>query len=278
MKKIFFLLLCVLVSKFSYTQDTQKCEESEPNYINRMPGFEISDCKNSDYNEAEFIYYVKGKAEKINKSGKYYDIYYNKQKDVTQKYSSAQIIENYYNAIVKIKGKTLADKKTTLFANINGKEVYLKIHTAENSSDAKSYRIEIVEVEQMQQDIVINLEEAIDRDGKAALYGILFDTDKSTIKPESEKALQQVIDYLNNHPKVNIIIVGHTDMVGAYDHNLKLSKERAEAVKEYLVKTGKIDTSRLDSEGVGPLCPVSTNEKDEGKTLNRRVEIVKKLK
>lgn len=276
--KQLLVLFVLLINLVGFAQDNKECDGSEPNYINRMPGFEISDCKNSDYNDAEFIYYVKGKAEKINKSGKYYDIYYNKNKDVTQKYSSAQIIENYYNAIVKIKGKTLADKKTTLFANINGKEVYIKLHTAENSSDAKSYRIEIVEVEQMQRDIVINLEEAIDRDGKVALYGILFDTDKSTIKPESEKALQQVIDYLNIKPEVNIIVVGHTDMVGGYDHNLKLSKERAEAVKEYLVKIGKIDSSRLQSEGVGPLCPVSTNEKDDGKTLNRRVEIVKKLK
>jgi len=59
---------------------------------------------------------------------------------------------------------------------------------------------------------------------------------------------------------------------------MKLSKERAEAVKDYLIKTGKIDSKRLASDGVGPLCPVSTNDTEEGKTLNRRVEIVKKLK
>ncbi|MFZ1281658.1 MAG: OmpA family protein, partial [Ignavibacteriaceae bacterium] len=194
------------------------------------------------------------------------------------KYSSAQINDNYYNAILKIKGKALADRKTTLFASINGKDVYIQVHTAANSSDSRSYRIEVVEVEQMQQDIIINLEEALDRDGKVALYGILFDTDKSTIKPESEKALQQIIDYLNTNPKVNIIIVGHTDMTGEFSHNMKLSKDRAEEIKDYLIKTGKIDSSRLESNGVGPLCPVSTNEKDDGKTLNRRVEIVKKLK
>jgi outer membrane protein OmpA-like peptidoglycan-associated protein len=128
----------------------------------------------------------------------------------------------------------------------------------------------------MQQDIVINLEEALDRDGKVALYGILFDTDKSTIKPESENALQQIIDYLNEHPNVNIIVVGHTDMTGDFAHNMKLSKDRAEAVTDYLIKTGKIDSKRLTSDGVGPLCPVSTNDSEEGKTLNRRVEIVKK--
>ncbi len=277
MKKIIGLLV-FFINIIGVAQDSKGCEGSEPNYINRMPGFYVSDCKNSDYNDVEFVYYVKGDAFKINKSGKYYDIYYSKKEDVSQKYSSAQINENYYNAILKIKGKALADRKTTLFASINGKDVYIQVHTAANSSDSRSYRIEVVEVEQMQQDIIINLEEALDRDGKVALYGILFDTDKSTIKPESEKALQQIIDYLNTNPKVNIIIVGHTDMTGEFSHNMKLSKDRAEEIKDYLIKTGKIDSSRLESNGVGPLCPVSTNEKDDGKTLNRRVEIVKKLK
>lgn len=272
------VLLVVLINLVGLSQDKKGCEGSEPSYINRMPGFEISDCKNSDYNDVEFVYYVNGKAFKINKGGKYYDIYYRKKEGDTQKYSSAQINENYYNAVVKIKGKALADRKTTLSANIKGREVYIQVHTAANSSDSKSYRIEVVEVEQMQQDIVINLEEAIDRDGKVALYGILFDTDKASIKPESEKALQQIIDYLNEHPKVNIIVVGHTDMTGEFSHNLKLSKERAEAVTNYLIKTGKIDSKRLASDGVGPLCPVSTNDTEDGKTLNRRVEIVKKIK
>lgn len=130
----------------------------------------------------------------------------------------------------------------------------------------------------MQQDIVTNLEEAIDWDGKVVLYGISFDTDKSTIKPESEKALQQIIDYLNEHPKVNIIIFAQTNMAGEFLHNMKLSKDRAEAVTDYLIKTGKINSKRLSSDGVGPLCPVSTNNSEDGKTLNRRVEIVKKLK
>jgi outer membrane protein OmpA-like peptidoglycan-associated protein len=56
---------------------------------------------------------------------------------------------------------------------------------------------------------------------------------------------------------------------------MTLSKERAESIKTYLVTNGKIDKSRLQSDGVGPLCPVSTNSTDEGKKLNRRVEIVK---
>lgn len=62
------VLLVVLISLVGFTQDKKGCEGSEPNYINRMPGFEISDCKNSDYNDVEFVYYVKGEAFKINKA------------------------------------------------------------------------------------------------------------------------------------------------------------------------------------------------------------------
>ena len=279
MKQLIILFL-VLINLAGFSQDTKRCEGSEPTYINRMPGFYISDCKNSDYNEMDFIYYEKGKAIKIHKGGKYYEIWYWKNADETRQISSAQVRANYTNAILKAKGKVLSSESSpepVFTASINGREVYISLAIG-NSSDIKNYHIYIVEVEQMQQDIIINLEEAIDRDGKVALYGILFDTDKSTIKPESEKALQQIIDYLNEHPKVNIIIVGHTDMTGDFTHNMKLSKDRAEAVKEYLIKIGKIDSKRLGFDGVGPLCPVSTNDSENGKTLNRRVEIVKILK
>lgn len=276
--KRFIVLFVFLITLVGFAQDTKRCEGTEPNYFNRMPGFYISDCKNSDYNEMDFIYYEKGKANKIHKGGKYYEVWYWKNADETKKISSAQIRKNYTNAILKANGKVLSSEgspEPVFTASINGKEVYISLAIG-NSSDLKNYHIYVVEVEQMQQDIVINLEEAIDRDGKVALYGILFDTDKSTIKPESEKALQQIIDYLNTNSKVNIVIVGHTDMTGEFSHNIKLSKERAEAVKDYLIKTGNIDSSRIESDGVGPLCPVSTNENDDGKQLNRRVEIVKK--
>jgi len=242
-----------------------------------MPGFYISECKNSEYNEVEFVYYVKGTnpALKINKGGKYYDLYYSKNEGETRKFSEAQIIQNYFNAVLKIKGKSLASNKTTLAANINGKEVYIQLHTAANSVDTKSYRVEIVEVESMNQDIAINLQEAIDKDGKAALYGILFDVGKSDIKPESAEAIKQITDYLNANPAVKVIVVGHTDNTGDYANNKTLSKARAESVKNYLITTSKIAASRLLSEGAGQFCPVSTNDIEEGRKLNRRVEIVK---
>jgi len=258
-----------------FAQDTPRCPNAEPTYLNRMPGFYISDCKNSDYNDAEFVYWVDGKANKINKGGKYYDVWYRKNEGETKKFSSAQINQNYYNAVIKIKGTALDNKKTMYSASISGKEVYIQVHTAENSTDAGSYRIEVLEVAAMEQNIVINLDEAIEKDGKAAIYGILFDVGKSDIKPESAEALKQITDYLTTNPTVKIIVVGHTDNTGTYAGNLTLSKDRAESVKNYLINTSKIAASRLMSEGVGPLCPVTTNNTEDGRKLNRRVEIVK---
>jgi outer membrane protein OmpA-like peptidoglycan-associated protein len=127
----------------------------------------------------------------------------------------------------------------------------------------------------MKQDIEVSMSEGIDRDGKIALYGILFDVNKAVLKPESDAALQTVIDYLNENPAVKIYIVGHTDNTGVFANNIGLSKDRALAVKNYLVTKGKIDPSRLGFDGVASLCPVSTNTTEEGKALNRRVEIVK---
>ncbi|NOU47334.1 MAG: OmpA family protein [Bacteroidales bacterium] len=273
--KNLFLFIFLSVNLAAFSQDTPRCEGSEPTYISRMPGFYISDCRNSDYNDVEFVYWVDGIAKKINKGGKYYRIYYFKNEGETRKFSGAQINQNYNNAILKIKGKVLDTKKTTYFASINGKDVYIQVNTAENSTNTGSYNIEVVEVESMQQDVVVDMEEGIERDGKIALYGILFDVGKSEIKPESTEALKQVIDYLNANPKVNIIVVGHTDNTGTYVGNITLSKARAESIRNYLVTTGKINVSRLMTEGAGQFCPVTTNATEEGRKLNRRVEIVK---
>jgi outer membrane protein OmpA-like peptidoglycan-associated protein len=119
------------------------------------------------------------------------------------------------------------------------------------------------------------MQESIDRDGKIALYGILFDTDKSDIKPESKVALNEIKDYLNENPTIKIFIVGHTDNTGIFSNNTTLSKARATSIKNYLVSIGKIQAVRLSTDGVASLCPISTNDTEQGRKLNRRVEIVK---
>ena len=86
-----------------------------------------------------------------------------------------------------------------------------------------------------------------------------------------------VVDYLKKYTTTNIYVVGHTDDTGSLSLNLDLSKQRADAVINYLNAQG-IPKSRMIADGVGPFAPVSNNETEKGKKLNRRVEIVKQLK
>ncbi|HEY4141617.1 MAG TPA: OmpA family protein [Pseudolabrys sp.] len=110
--------------------------------------------------------------------------------------------------------------------------------------------------------------------GHIALYGIYFDTDKATIKPESAPTLAEMAKLLAGQPQLNVVIVGHTDSQGTYERNMTLSRERAEAVANALVTTHKIARARLRTAGVGFLAPVGSNASDGGRALNRRVELV----
>lgn len=275
MKKAFLLLLTLNALLLSAQEDKPGCKEIEPAYMNRMQGFYLFSCEYSEYKDIEFFYVgLDDKSVRVRKAGEYRRLSYAKDKNETRKVSGDQIMLNYANAVVKIKGKSLANNNSFFSFSNNGNEVFMKIDDAVDSDD-RGFLITIIEVKKMQQDIVMTIQESIEKDGKATLYGILFDVGKSTIKPESAEALKQITDYLNANPNVKIIVVGHTDNTGNYSNNMTLSKERAESIKTYLVSNGKIAVTRLQAEGVGPLCPVSTNATDDGRKLNRRVEIVK---
>jgi outer membrane protein OmpA-like peptidoglycan-associated protein len=110
--------------------------------------------------------------------------------------------------------------------------------------------------------------------GRIALYGIYFDTDKVVVKPESRPTLDQIAKLLASQPKLNVFIVGHTDSQGTHDYNMTLSRRRAESVAATLVQNYKIAKSRLSAAGVGFLAPVRSNASEDGRALNRRVELV----
>ncbi|HHH55352.1 MAG TPA: OmpA family protein, partial [Bacteroidetes bacterium] len=140
-------------------------------------------------------------------------------------------------------------------------------------------QLEVIEEAKMKDGLISAalFEEEMDKNGKIALYGILFETGKATLKDESKHELSLIIEYLKNHLDVHIYVVGHTDDTGSLNLNMELSKQRATAVVNYLTAHG-LSESRLMAEGVGPFAPVTTNESTKGKKLNRRVEIVKRLK
>ena len=111
-------------------------------------------------------------------------------------------------------------------------------------------------------------------DGKIVTHGILFDTGKATIKPQSMGVLNEVVKMLKENAAVKIEIDGHTDSDGSAQLNQKLSQDRADAVKSQLVTMG-IDAGRMTTKGFGATKPMDNNTTPEGKANNRRVEFVK---
>ncbi len=109
------------------------------------------------------------------------------------------------------------------------------------------------------------------------LNNIFFDTGKSELRPESGPELDRLVTTLNEAPKIVIEVRGHTDNTGSNEINAKLSQDRADAVREYFISKG-IEPDRVGSKGFGESKPVATNDTDDGRQQNRRVEflIVKK--
>ncbi len=121
----------------------------------------------------------------------------------------------------------------------------------------------------------VDLRRKLIAEGKISTNGILFDSGSANIKPESMGIIRQIYQVLQQDSSINLKIVGHTDSDGADDTNMKLSKSRAEAVKNALVSVYGVDGGRLSTDGKGELEPVTENSSPEGKAQNRRVEFIK---
>jgi len=105
------------------------------------------------------------------------------------------------------------------------------------------------------------------------LGDVLFDTGKAQLNPGSARKLDQLAQFLSDHPERRVQIDGFTDSVGSDSYNMSLSQERADTVRASLVSRG-IDRSRIGSQGYGKGFPVATNDESGGRQLNRRVEVV----
>jgi len=116
----------------------------------------------------------------------------------------------------------------------------------------------------------------INSTGKYVTHGINFDTDSDRLKPESAAMLKLVAAAMTKNPNLKLEIDGYTDSVGKPDHNLDLSKRRAQAVQTVLVSQFGIDADRLTSNGFGPDNPIGSNDTPDGRANNRRVEFLKK--
>lgn len=108
-------------------------------------------------------------------------------------------------------------------------------------------------------------------DEKVVFQGVLFDFDKATIRPEFKSQLDEFAASLDTADVLTID--GHTDSVGSDAYNQALSERRANSVADYLAGKDHLNRSNMSTNGHGESMPVATNDTDEGRQLNRRVEI-----
>ncbi|WP_449437049.1 OmpA family protein [Pedobacter steynii] len=111
--------------------------------------------------------------------------------------------------------------------------------------------------------------------GSMETSGILFATNSAEVQSDNEGVIKEVAAAMSENPDLKIKIIGHTDAVGKQEANLILSAKRAESVRDALVKTYKINTDRIETEGKGSTTPITNDTSEEGKTMNRRVEFIK---
>jgi OOP family OmpA-OmpF porin len=158
----------------------------------------------------------------------------------------------------------------------NNKDVFVVIFITSRGRPLITF--DAVEVKKIETGLVTarKMDRRLSSEGHISLTGIFFDTGRSTIKSESDKALKNIADYLNSHPGKKFLVVGHTDNIGEFDSNLKLSAARANAVVNALTMNYNVDSGQLTPFGTGSAAPVATNSTEEGKAKNRRVELVEK--
>jgi len=195
-----------------------------------------------------------------------------------KKQSSLQVIRNYENAMKKIGGTVVYKKDDFITLKLvkGARETWAEI-ASEVDAGWGGYTLTIVEKGEMAQEVTADaaaMGADIKSSGHVAIYGINFDTGESDMKSDSEPALNEIAKLLKQDGNLKIFVVGHTDNVGSITANIKLSQSRAEAVRDTLVSKYGISANRLSTFGAGPHCPVTSNVTEEGRTKNRRVELV----
>lgn len=272
-------LLAASLLLLSFTAFAEPDEEGCKDHpqISRFPGFHLTECTTNDFSSFEF--YVSDD-KTVTKEGRFWKLGYWLNEGAKQP-SPLEVARNYENAVKKLGGKKVYQQVdqnggwATYSMPLGKSERWFYIHITNGGG---SMTFTIVEVAAMEQKVEMSASEmmdALNKDGFLALYGILFDTGKDTIKPESEPLLAEIVSLLTNNASLKLSVEGHTDNVGNPKANQTLSQKRSESVKKWLVGKG-VDGKRLETKGWGDTKPVADNRSEDGRSKNRRVELVKK--
>ncbi len=265
---------CLLSPAVAFAQDADVEGGKDHPLFTRMPGYVIQRYTEEAFGTHKFI--PGPGRDAIDVEGKYYEIRYSLKPGAKQP-GQLEVLRNYENACKAIGGQVLVsnrDGSSYLKLVKNGRETWVEV----SAYITDEWTLFIVEKGAMEQSVVGNAEALasdIKSAGHVAIYGIYFDTAKAVVKPESDAAIAEIAKLLSATPSLAVHIVGHTDNVGPLDVNMKLSQARADAVVQVLVSKYAVAAARLRASGVGPLAPVASNDTEDGKAKNRRVELVK---
>lgn len=265
------LIFCVALfiqPCFARAQDAAGCKDSP--LISRYPGSVLESCEHRDDDSYKFRT-ADGNGKEA--EGDFTHLEYRFPKGVT----TAPVLRNLVSALhsagyVFEQNPTLAEADFVVHKN----GTWMSIEFFGNGDGFKVFIVKEIALTQVMVATTAELSSGIGISGHSVVNGILFDTGKADIKPESAPALKAVADLLAQDPKLRVYVVGHTDNVGALAANMDLSKRRAAAVVQALSAAPyNVAASRMQSFGDGPTAPVASNENEGGRARNRRVELVK---
>ncbi len=268
--------LCLFQTTFLQAQSNLECEQRT--LFSMLSNHEIVSCEIKEFDSFEFYTKdTKGNLQAINKEGELTKTSYKWLGEWEKRPSNTQIYKNYENAVIKIAGKVVYDSNSgyNFMIKKSGETYWMNVTT----DGSGYYYVTTLKEAKMQQDVVFSateIKKTIDSEGQITFYGIYFDTDKAILKDNSTPTIKEIATFLKANPIMTVYLVGHTDNTGAYEHNIKLSKERAVAVTNELIKIYGIPTSQISADGVGSLSPITTNKTEEGKAKNRRVVMILK--
>lgn len=271
---IFLIMSSLTVFAF---QDNEKLEHP---VIKPMPGANL--IARSSKHESYFTLKLRVKegSKRVTKevSGEYWRLRYEMLDSSGEKRKSisrGEIIGNYISAALEKGGTEHSKGSNFLVFSVPRKDggiTWTKLIVA--SAD---YTLEIIDEKPLVPVLSFGAEElkkALDLEGRIAVYGINFAVDSDRLQLGAEKVLAEFVKLMTLYPDLKIEIQGHTDNTGAAQHNLDLSSRRAETVKKFMVLYS-IESSRLVSKGYGMTKPIESNDTEEGRAKNRRVELVK---
>lgn len=205
--------------------------------------------------------------------GRYWHLFYQPDNRGT---SRDEILSNYETEARRLNGEILNQRATRLVFRLTqpgGGIIWCRL----DARSGGTYELEIIDEAGLDLSVELDADallEALNRDSRIAISGILFDVDRATLCPGSSAVLSTIASIMDAEAGFRLEVQGHTDSTGARERNRVLSRERANAVVAALHLYG-VDAGRLEARGLGPDQPIGNNSTDEGRQQNRRVELLR---